>query len=510
MIDSRPTRVFLIGLFVMVYGVAHAENSRLWGLSGEAWTSYSRLPDFSQAGYRSGQAPIPNFPIQVNVKDEGAVGDGATDDTQAFLKAIAQADHGAVYIPAGRYVITQQLKIDRSNIVLRGAGRTKTVLYFPKSLTEAVGPGKTWAPGGSWSWSGGFLFFSGHDAGKLLTPITTPAKRGDDTIFVLSTATLHVGQEVRLVLTDDKGTLGNYLYAGQGLAPSEAVGTKPVDFPVTIQAIKKNQVIFNRPLRVDIRLAWHPVLYASQPTTRDVGIEDLAIEFPETLYNGHHKEAGYNAINFEGVTDGWIRSIRITNADSGILFRRGTTHCTATDILLDAGPKRARRGYGAPGEATDVEVYGHHALVVLGLAQDNVFCDFKIEVRFIHDITVSAYSAGNVFTRGSGVDISIDHHRRAPYENLFTEIDAGQGARLWEYGGDREDGPPAGVRETFWNIRTDRPQQLPPWAIQMNVIGMTTLSTTTLSDVGNWFEAIPPDKLIPQNLFQDQKYRSNP
>ncbi len=45
---------------------------------------------------------------------------------------------------AGKYVITRQINI-RNPVVLRGAGRDSTTLYFPKSLSEARG--NSW-PGG--------------------------------------------------------------------------------------------------------------------------------------------------------------------------------------------------------------------------------------------------------------------------------------------------------------------------------------------------------------------------
>ena len=52
--------------------------------------------------------------------DYGAVGDGATDDTDAILEAIAACseDH-AVFFPAGTYLITEGLTLTRP-IVLRG------------------------------------------------------------------------------------------------------------------------------------------------------------------------------------------------------------------------------------------------------------------------------------------------------------------------------------------------------------------------------------------------------
>lgn len=49
-----------------------------------------------------------------NVKDYGAVGDGVTDDTQAFKDAIdALPLHGTLYIPMGEYILSDKLSINK-------------------------------------------------------------------------------------------------------------------------------------------------------------------------------------------------------------------------------------------------------------------------------------------------------------------------------------------------------------------------------------------------------------
>jgi hypothetical protein len=53
-----------------------------------------------------------------------------------------QVANGAILVPAGVYRITKTLDT-RKNIVLRGAGKTLTTLYFPLSLTQVYG--NTWS-----------------------------------------------------------------------------------------------------------------------------------------------------------------------------------------------------------------------------------------------------------------------------------------------------------------------------------------------------------------------------
>lgn len=69
---------------------------------------------------------VANYPIDcLNVKAYGAKGDGITDDTAAFLAAIAAAqsqDLNGVYVPSGKYVISSTLTLNASEIIGRFSG----------------------------------------------------------------------------------------------------------------------------------------------------------------------------------------------------------------------------------------------------------------------------------------------------------------------------------------------------------------------------------------------------
>lgn len=117
----------LIGTY-QTNGQDNVLYSELWGKDGEKWTPESRLPDFSYAGYHFGEAPLPNIKAVTDVTKFGAVGDGKTDCTEAFKKAIEATDKGAITIPEGRFVINDIIWIKKPGIVLRGAGMGKTVI----------------------------------------------------------------------------------------------------------------------------------------------------------------------------------------------------------------------------------------------------------------------------------------------------------------------------------------------------------------------------------------------
>lgn len=449
-----------------------------------------------------GKTPIPTPAVVADVTQFGAIGDGIADDTQAFKSAISAAQNGAVWIPAGRYKITEPLKINKSNIVLRGAGQSSTTLVFTKSLTEILGTAPSWAGNnGAWSWAGGFIWMEGSELGSKITDITATASRGSRTIQVNSTAGIQVGSIIRIVQNNTDGGLGRHLHAEL----MDAGSTAPrwlVDFASQVTAISGNQITLERPLRADIRLEWTPQIHTHQPSVQEIGVENLTLSFPNVSYAGHLGEPGYNAVYLDSVANCWARNLTILDADSGILtgpatsaeeLGRRSRFCTFDNIRM-ANQFRPTNGYT-----------GHHGIAFEG-PMDMLVSHFSIEKQFVHDLTVDYGSSGNVFSSGSGLNMNFDHHRSVPNENLFTEIDVGAGDTLWTGSrnvdsGIGSDGPPSAARETFWNIRASSAANLPAWP-QLNIIGMTKFPTQTNGDT--WVEQIDPDELVPVNLYEAQ------
>ncbi len=476
-----------------------AEFSQLWGRGGEDWSPTSRLPDFSHAGYQRGAAPLPRVANGVSVKKFGAVGDGVTDDTKAFQKALAETQRGVIEIPAGRYRITDLLEITRPGVVLRGAGSDKSVLFFPTPLND-IRPNWGQTTSGrrtsNYSWSGGFVTLRGSFRSTRLTAITSGAKRGAQQIRVASTERLKVGQEVELFQSDvAENSLAIHLYSGDAGQVDNLKGRTRMSLVTRITRIDGDTVEFDRPLRCDLRAEWKPTVRAFDPTVTESGVEALGFEFPLTPYKGHFTELGYNAVALRKVAHCWVRDVRVLNADSGI-------HMSGVFNTIDKIVIESKR----PVDRQNCT--GHHGLSLSG--GDNLIVHFDIRTRFIHDITVSGFCSGNVAANGRGIDLSLDHHRYAPNENLFTDLDAGAGKRLWKCGGGAKLGKHCGARGTFWNIRSASPLRYPPLGFgppTMNLVGLATDQRSTTSPDGVWFEAIPPAQLQPPNLYEAQLSR---
>lgn len=469
--------------------------SALWGKDGGSWTAEGRLPDFSFAGYERGEKEIPVYEVTASVKDFGAKGDGKTDDTAAFQKALDEATVGALLVPEGRYVITKAVVLKRSKVVLRGVGVDKSVLFFPKPLTDSLpnwGATTTGQRTSNYSWSGGFIGIRGSYGGGLVTKVSKGALRGAKSLEVESAAKLKVGQEIEIRQSDlADNSLAKHLYSGDSGPMGNIKGATKTSLVTRITGIAGTKVSFDRPLRCDVELRWKPELHIFKPTTQHSGVENLGFEFPVTPYRGHFSELGNNPLMMGGVANCWIKNVRITNADSGP-FVSGFFN-TLDGIVIES----AR-------EVDKQKCTGHHGVSFGG--GDNVCSNFDFRTRFIHDFTVSGATSGNVICDGKGIDLSLDHHSRSPYENLFANLDAGVGSRLWKCGGGSGLGKHCGTRGTFWNITAEKdmiyPENFGPETI--NVVGLKTKANGVTEMDGRWFEVISPEEIIPKNIYRAQ------
>jgi Pectate lyase superfamily protein len=485
------TAVLAAGKAVPSSGLAGQTASDLWGNSGERWQAGSRLPDFSFAGYHRGETGVPSVPVKTNVKDHGAKGDGNTDDTKAIQAAIAATTGGAVYLPAGRYKITDFISIRKAGVVLRGAGPDSTTLWFPLAL-NTVHPDadstSTGTPTTAYSFDYGYLTLQGDFGSTQLTAISAVSKRGDSSVTVASTAKLNVGRTVMIRLHEDAAqSLKTFLYSGD---PGDITSGKPLgpEMVLTVTSVQGNRIHFNRPLRFDTRAEWTPEVLAYAPTVTESGIEDLRCEFPAVPYPGHFKELGFNAIELRTVSDCWVRNVRIHNADMGILMAEGACFNTAERNVHSA---YAERG----------SLAGHHAYQ-LKRSTDNLVTRFDMQVRYVHDLSVENAS-GNVYGNGKGVDVNFDHHEDTPFENLYTDIDMGAGTRPWESGGGAGLGRHSAGWETFWNIRSNKDIPPPPadWGpATLNLVAIRTAAAAIKQPEGKWLEPIPPADITPPDI----------
>jgi sugar lactone lactonase YvrE len=105
----------------------------------EIMTSYdSNALSTMSAPVTSDIPAVPGQDTWINLQTLGAKGDGTTDDTAVIQKAIAE--HKTIYIPSGRYIVTDTITL-KPDTVLIGLSPTTTQFDLPDSTPAFQGPG---------------------------------------------------------------------------------------------------------------------------------------------------------------------------------------------------------------------------------------------------------------------------------------------------------------------------------------------------------------------------------
>ena len=460
----------------------------------EVWQSFvdnphrhQNIPNNAYAGYHGGKIPIPDVPVVVNLTDFGAVGDGLTDSTEAFKKAIEAAwlaGGGAVFIPAGVYRIEKMIHLNQSGVVLRGAGADQTRLLFPNQLNAAISPFIEGSGITRWFWQGGLVWMGPakqlrrdfrlnfqHDGvqmpadtgawwpeqpsnsgfvGRRIANVTGSHEEGSFVVEVDDAGQLQEGQYYRMVYKN-AGATGDYdLYremVGHPLMqdgfPWAGAGsmhdrTQWV-WPVRIAKISGTTVTLEQPLRLRTLPKWQVGFESIGEIIQESGLEHVTIELTSApnLPDSHSHDVIHNAIYLTKTINCWVRNVDIVNAQNGILTR-ATKHVEVRDFRLLG------------------EVRLHHGITVVR-GHDNLISDFVFEPRISHGLSIEDSASGNVFRRGymglgtaSGGG-SFDSHRYMSFDTLRTDIYVLNS--IGRPGGNNDTGPLNGRRVVHWNIR---------------------------------------------------------
>ena len=415
-------------------------------------------------------------------------------DLQNLLRAIEQSPEGSVLqLPPGKFKITEMINITKP-IILRGSGPSQTTLYFPFALADVYGNTPDSTSGYSqWAFRPGFLNFLGSDPigpETILAQAMQSAPKGSHQVTMAGWVKGEPpsnGTWVRLVQSDPATTnssqsVGNpapasfaskgehafhsipsnakasndakprslieHLHGGWNvmsldaaphLSAGELQGTQyAAQMIARVVTATDTTLTLDRSLPFDVHPEWQPEVHTVTASLKEIGIEDLTIEFAEKAYGGHFNEAGYNALYFSAVHDSWVRNVDIINTDYAIGMN-GSHFCTLEGIrLYDSNPRGG----------------GHHGIDI-SYGADNLVTNFTIGKEFLHDLSIEWFTQGNVFSDGSGIDVNLDHHRGAAFGNLFTNLHLGKGSRPFASSGAHGRGPHSGGFNTYWNLLSD-------------------------------------------------------
>lgn len=299
------------------------------------------LHDFSYAGYRSGDVPLPE--ITANILDvtkapyfaDKTGGIDARAAIQLALDDAGKAGGGLVYLPEGTFKIdvsvaaNNAIKINYSNVVLRGAGVDKTFIFNENPNVRGLSV-ITVRPvtGGDW-------VYSGTNTVNITTDILEPA----ELIPVTSVANFKIGDWVVVRADVTSGFIEEHQMTG--LWGTAMVG--PI-FYRKIVAIDQsaNTLKIDAPTRYFLKKRDNARVYKVNPALSEVGIEHFSIANKQTAIaglgdldfgiagTGAYEIHGSQLIGVFNAINCWIRNVNTYKPSQNA----GDFHLVSNGILL--------------------------------------------------------------------------------------------------------------------------------------------------------------------------------
>jgi hypothetical protein len=255
------------------------------------------LHDFSYAGYRNSELPLPDpGELAPTVTVVGADNTGEIDSTSAIQAVLDEAAvaGGVVLLPAGLYRVDGLLTVSASDVVLRGEGADQTKIFFTRD-EEMTGKGH--------------LTFSGSVKTALETLLVGEASPLELVVEVEDATEFGVGDDVSLgwIITDEfiaeHGMTGTWVAFNGTWQPFYRRNVTAVDTSVT-----PHLVTLDVPLRYPAKLRDGASLRKETGYLTEVGVADLsfatAVGWDEAWANERT-----HALAFLSVKDSWVQGV---------------------------------------------------------------------------------------------------------------------------------------------------------------------------------------------------------
>lgn len=344
------------------------------------------------------------FPVRTNLIDVtkppyNADNTGATDASIAIQAAINAAhSNDVVYLPTGRYIVTNSMSIDTSYITLRGDGPTNSVLI---GIGDANSQNK--------------VFRVGHDAYWLVEGDTTR----DHTIIGGATK-----GSTSLVMNSVVNSAGRSVQPGDGMKLSTSTRNIGTDnFPVI--AVDNSDRIINQvvmvksvsgtTVNITAPLVWdftnNPILteqnpYGGKQPTIGLGLENFGITLTNSLTGAKGSGAVY--LIYSGcLRDSWFSNLDMSYALNYQFYIYSSANCAIRNCSIHDGL------FSGPNHSGLNMEYDSGFLIENNIFANGVFPG----IEFNGGVMGCAFFA-NYFTNNI---LDVDCHNTHPMMNLFEQ-----------------------------------------------------------------------------------------
>lgn len=316
---------------------------------------------------------IPNYPVVITATDAPYNADniGITNASAAIQNALnACGNNGAVYLPAGTYLLNLALNIP-SNCTLRGAGPNNT------NLQLSISSGNTG------------IYISGTSLNATnwgpRIDISSGYIKGSTMLTLSATTNLAVG-DILIISSNDDISIpveAGSNWCSSGVGADDKRNTTPARYTgqmIEIINITGNDITISPALAYTLNTGDDPEVQELYGTAgilkRNAGIEDLKITNTNTNI--------YYTIVLSTCKNCWVKNIETVNSDETNISVSTCYQCEVRDNYFH-NVINERRGDGGQGYGLRLALWASDNLI-----ENNIFYEFR------HSIVVNCAGPGNV------------------------------------------------------------------------------------------------------------------
>jgi hypothetical protein len=286
----------------------------------------NRIVDFSYAGYKNGNEPIPNAAVKVVVPAKP--GD-ATARIQAAIDYVGKLPfdkngiRGAVLLQNGTHSISGSILMKSSGVVIMGQGVNKTTLIGAGLSRETI------------------IRVSGQGDLKAGMPIRIQDQYVPVNALsfkVENAGNFGIGDRIRITRPSTKEwvqLLKMEEFGGETGWLGWKPGQRDLHWDRTVTAVSGNQITIDAPLTtaLDQQFGGGTVCKYEWPgRIAQVGIENLSIESTSSELNPKDEEHRWMGITMENVENAWVRQVRFKGlAGSAVALFESVSKVTVED-----------------------------------------------------------------------------------------------------------------------------------------------------------------------------------
>jgi hypothetical protein len=305
------------------------------------------LPDFSYAGYKNGDEPIPDVPVVRII--EPVSGDN-TSHIQAAINAVgaltpdANGIRGALLLKKGLYPVKGPIYLNYAGVVLRGEGNegnpaTSTVIYDTyKDPTSAAGR-KVLIAGNRTN--------DGWDSGKNneTNIIDEVVPVGARTVHIAKNTAYSEGDLVCIYHPCTEAWLQAVNYGETFIPGGQPEGawttsSAPIYYHRYVTAVNHSgsitEITLDAPVFYTLRksLSQCKIYRFNRTALQNIGVENLRIDIAnEGIPDDYH---AWNALSFENMENGWAKDVVTLHfGQSGFITARSTRLTIERCFALD-------------------------------------------------------------------------------------------------------------------------------------------------------------------------------